>query len=85
MHEMSMAENILEIIGHYVPEHQQPHVRVVKMRVGELSNIVPESLEFCFGAITLGGPLEQAVIPCGPAEAGRGVSRSGTQTAPRPR
>jgi len=62
MHEMSMAENILEIIGHYVPEHQQPQVRVVKMRVGELSNIVPESLEFCFGAITLGGPLEQAVL-----------------------
>ena len=35
MHEMSMAENILEIIGHYVPEHQQPQVRAVKMRVGE--------------------------------------------------
>jgi hydrogenase nickel incorporation protein HypA/HybF len=62
MHEMSMAENILEIIRHYVPDEKRPQVRIVKMRVCELTNLVSESLEFCFTALTRGGPLEKAVL-----------------------
>ena len=60
MHELSIAQGIVDIIGQYVPEAQAADVRVVKIRVGQMAGVVPDSLEFCFGAIASGTPLEQA-------------------------
>jgi hydrogenase nickel incorporation protein HypA/HybF len=51
MHELAIAQNILEIVQQTVPDEQAPGVRWVRMRIGPLSGIVPESLEFCFSAI----------------------------------
>jgi len=58
MHELSIAQNIVEIVQQYVPDGRQ--VRSVKLELGELSGIVPDSLEFCFGAIIGDTPLEGA-------------------------
>lgn len=60
MHELSIAQNIVEIVEHYVPEPTRSDVRSVRVRVGGLSGIVPESLEFSFSAIVAGTPLGSA-------------------------
>ncbi|MBZ5496754.1 MAG: hydrogenase maturation nickel metallochaperone HypA [Acidobacteriia bacterium] len=57
MHELSIAQGIVDIIGQYVPEDQAPEVRLVKVRVGRLAGVVPDSLDFCFGAIVSGTSL----------------------------
>ncbi len=60
MHELSIAQGILEIVQQYVPETQAGGVRSVRVRVGPLSGIVPESLDISFGAIVAGTPWETA-------------------------
>ena len=60
MHELSIAQNIVEIVCQYVPDHTRSGVRSVRLRVGRLSGVVPESLEFSFGAIVAGTSLESA-------------------------
>jgi hydrogenase nickel incorporation protein HypA/HybF len=60
MHELSIAQNIVDIVQQYVPDTDSGNVRTVRMKVGELSGVVSESLEFCFGAIIMGTPLEGA-------------------------
>jgi hydrogenase nickel incorporation protein HypA/HybF len=41
-----------------LPPGNGTRVAVVRVRVGELSGVVPESLEFCFSAVTSGTQLE---------------------------
>ncbi len=56
MHELSIAQGILEIVQQYVPEEQAAGVRSVKIRIGPLSGVVPESLDFSFDAIVAETP-----------------------------
>jgi hydrogenase nickel incorporation protein HypA/HybF len=51
MHELSIAQNILDIVRQHLPSDGRQKVRVVKVRVGDMASVVPESLEFCFNAI----------------------------------
>ena len=60
MHELSIAQGIVDIIRQYVPEEQTADVRLVKIRVGPLAGVVPDSLDFCFGAIVNDTPLSTA-------------------------
>lgn len=61
MHEMSVAQSIVEIVQqHLPPENEKPSVKSVKVRIGEFSGVVPESLEFCFDLITESTPLHGA-------------------------
>ncbi len=60
MHEMSVAQNIVDIVRQYVPDGQAPRVTTVRVRVGSLSGIVTDSLEFCFSAIVSDTPLGRA-------------------------
>ena len=57
MHELSLAENIVDIVRQNLPAEQSGAVSV-KVRVGEMAGVVPDSLAFCFEAITAGTPLE---------------------------
>ena len=52
MHELSIAQNIVEIIQQSVPRPEWGNVRVVRMKVGTLSGVVPDSLDFCFSVIS---------------------------------
>ncbi len=54
MHELSIAAGIVDIVRQYVPEPQAPAVREVRVRVGDASGVLPESLAFCFEAIVAG-------------------------------
>jgi hydrogenase nickel incorporation protein HypA/HybF len=55
MHELSIAQSILDIVREHVPDDQK--VKSVKVRIGEMSGVVPDSLEFCFTSMTAETPL----------------------------
>jgi hydrogenase nickel incorporation protein HypA/HybF len=60
MHELAIAQNILEIVRQSVPEEQAPDVKWVRIRVGQLSGVIPDSLDFCFGAIVAETSMKRA-------------------------
>jgi len=62
MHELGIAQNILQIIQQSVPADQAEDVRSVRMRVGQLSGVVPDSLSFCFAAIVNDTAMRQASL-----------------------
>lgn len=51
MHELSIAQSIVDIVKQHVPSDLEGEVRSVKIALGEHSGVVPESLEFCFETI----------------------------------
>ncbi|HTY37494.1 MAG TPA: hydrogenase maturation nickel metallochaperone HypA [Bacteroidota bacterium] len=68
MHELSFAENIVDIVKQSVAENELDKVRIVRMNIGDLSGVVADSLDFCFTAITAdtslsGAHLEIRQIP----------------------
>ncbi|PZM80343.1 MAG: hydrogenase maturation nickel metallochaperone HypA [Candidatus Melainabacteria bacterium] len=59
MHELSIMINIVSI----VQEHSQDQRVVrVKLEIGKLAAVVPDSLRFCFDVCTKGTNLEGAVL-----------------------
>jgi len=60
MHELGIAQNILQIVQQSVPEKSASDVRRIRIRVGRLSGIVPDSLDFCFRAIVNDTGMNQA-------------------------
>jgi hydrogenase nickel incorporation protein HypA/HybF len=60
MHEMSIAQSLINILQEEMAKHGASTLRSVRLSIGELSAIVPESLSFCFEIITEGTPLEGA-------------------------
>ncbi len=62
MHELSIAENILEIVRENFSGNCTHKLKNVRLRIGELAGVVPDSLEFCFTAITKGTELEEAKL-----------------------
>jgi hydrogenase nickel incorporation protein HypA/HybF len=62
MHELGIAQNILEIVQQSVPGNQAKWIREIRIKVGQLSGIVPDSLDFCFTAIVHGTDMQQAKL-----------------------
>ncbi len=62
MHELSLAQSIVEIVEEHVLPNDRQAVREVKVKVGENAGVVPDSLEFCFNAITADTLLENAKL-----------------------
>lgn len=62
MHELSIAQSIVDIIEQYVPQEHRCNVRSVKVRIGDLAGVVPDSLAFSFTAVTAGTPLASALL-----------------------
>lgn len=61
MHELSIAHSILDIVREAVPTSRDlARLRVVKVRVGRLSGVLADSLEFCFTALVGDTPLSEA-------------------------
>jgi hydrogenase nickel incorporation protein HypA/HybF len=58
MHELSIAQSIVDLVRPYVPEGTP--VESVRVKVGDLSGVVADSLEFCWSAITPETPLRNA-------------------------
>lgn len=59
MHELSIARNLITIVKETI--HDRPcRVKAVTLRIGRLSNVLIDSLEFGFSALTAGTELEGA-------------------------
>jgi len=62
MHELGLAQGILDIVRSHVPPERAPAVREVRIRVGDQAGVLVESLEFCFGAAVAGTVYSDAVL-----------------------
>jgi hydrogenase nickel incorporation protein HypA/HybF len=58
MHEMGIANSILEAVASEMRRHPEVHATKVGVRIGELAAIDAESLRFCFDALSHGTNLE---------------------------
>ena len=54
---MSVAQNILEIVREHIHHENELKVRSIVLKIGELSGIVNESLEFCFATMIKDSPF----------------------------
>lgn len=59
MHELGITENIIEIA---LKHAQGKKINRITLEIGQLSAILPDSIEFCFDACRLGTPLENTVL-----------------------
>ena len=62
MHEMSIAQSLIDIIKEEMTRHDASVLRSIRLHIGQLSAIVPQSLSFCFEVITSGTELEGAKL-----------------------
>ena len=63
MHEMGIANQIVEIASAYLPDNfDDSRVERVNLKVGKLTGIVPDSLRFCFSIITKETPFSEAAL-----------------------
>ena len=62
MHEMSLAQNILEIVQKTAVLHQVTKVTKVTIRAGQLRGIIPEQLRFLFDFVAKDSVAEGAEL-----------------------
>jgi hydrogenase nickel incorporation protein HypA/HybF len=60
MHEMSLAEGIVQLVEETAASQGFSQVRAVFVEIGRLSSVEPEALAFCFEAVTRGSLVEGA-------------------------
>jgi hydrogenase nickel incorporation protein HypA/HybF len=59
MHELAIAESVVSSVLERTEGRQ---VRIVRVRVGRLSGVVPDALAFCFELATAGTALAGALL-----------------------
>jgi hydrogenase nickel incorporation protein HypA/HybF len=62
MHELSLAQNIVEIVHQHVQPPDLSNVRSVNVLVGTASGVVADSLAFSYSAIVAGTPLASSTM-----------------------
>lgn len=62
MHEMSIAQSLIDIVRDEMGKHGVTVLKSVRIQIGQLSAIVPDSLSFCFNIMTSGTDLEGAEL-----------------------
>ena len=60
MHELAIADSIVKTVLMEMEQRSLQHIQAVGVRVGVLTDVVPEALEFSFHAITNGTALSSA-------------------------
>ncbi len=68
MHEMALAEGVLQLVEETAMREKAQRVKLVVLEIGCLSSVEPEAMRFCFEAVTSGGiaqgaALEIVVVP----------------------
>ncbi|OIQ72125.1 hydrogenase/urease nickel incorporation protein HypA [mine drainage metagenome] len=68
MHEMSLAQAVLQLIEDAAVKDQFSKVTTVWLEIGQLSGVEPEAMAFCFDAVTRdsvagGARLEIVTLP----------------------
>lgn len=62
MHELSIAQGILDVVEQEVKRHGLRNVAKIKLKIGELTTVVPEALDFCFSILVKDTELEGACL-----------------------
>jgi len=62
MHEMSIAQNIFDIVREEMTRHQVQKLHAVNIVVGELSAVVPSSLTFCWNILVEDTDLAETAL-----------------------
>ena len=62
MHEMGLAESMLEIVESTARKAGAGRVTNVRLEIGTLSQVAPEALRFCFDVVTRGSLAEGATL-----------------------
>lgn len=52
MHEMALAEGMLDIVEQAARDNGAGRVTMVRLEIGALSHVEPEALRFCFDVVT---------------------------------
>ena len=60
MHEMTLAESVLQIVEDAVRREGLRRVRAVWLEIGQLSSVEPEAMRFCFDAVARDSVAEGA-------------------------
>jgi hydrogenase nickel incorporation protein HypA/HybF len=60
MHEMTLAQNVVQIVEDAARRNGATRVAVVHVEIGGLSHVEPEALEFAFEAVARGGLAQGA-------------------------
>ena len=55
MHELSIAYEINDIVDQYIKAEQKKFIKSIRLRIGKLQSVLPDSLIFCFEAINSTG------------------------------
>lgn len=62
MHEMSLAEEVLQLVETTARREHASRVKTVVLAIGRLSSVEPEALRFCFESVVRGSLAEGAVL-----------------------
>jgi hydrogenase nickel incorporation protein HypA/HybF len=69
MHEMGIADSILQAVRTEVARHTPARATKVGVHIGEMAGIDANSLSFCFDALVKGSDLEPLVLAIEPGTA----------------
>lgn len=62
MHELSLCQNIIEIVEQQCLKHNVSKITDLWLEVGVLSCVEPSALEFCFETVAKGTPAENCQL-----------------------
>jgi len=62
MHEMSITVNVIRIVTEQMEKNGATKLNSLKVKVGQMTAVEPDSLRFCFEACIKGTPLEGAFL-----------------------
>ena len=62
MHEMSIAQNILEIVDDTLNDNEKGGLKEIVVDIGELVAVVPDSLQFCYDTIVQDTVYKDAIL-----------------------
>lgn len=60
MHELALAESMLEIVERAARQNSAERITAVRLEIGTLSHVEPDALHFCFDAVTHGSLADGA-------------------------
>ncbi len=62
MHEMSVAQNLIDVVISQMKEHGLSNIEKINLKIGEMSGIQFDALVFCFDIIKKDTPLSKTVL-----------------------
>ena len=62
MHEVSIIQNVIEIVTQKAIENKLTKIKNISLRIGELSGVMSESLKFAFDSCIKGTMLEESTL-----------------------